>query len=59
MLQCNPAIGFGSNGEFRKVFEAESTKSDDGDGMQVIGWNRGGTKLMAELGRFARGRTRS
>jgi hypothetical protein len=45
----------GRTGEFRKVFEAEPTKSDDGNGMRLIGWNREGTRLMAELGRFAYG----
>ena len=42
--------------EFRKVFEAEPAKLDDGNDMRLIGWNREGTKLRAELGRFALGR---
>lgn len=49
----------GRTGEFHKVFEAQPTKTDDGtddgNGMRLIGWNRSGTKLMAELGRFAYG----
>ena len=42
-------------GEFRKVFEARPIKAHDGNGMRLIGWNRSGTKLMAELGRFTYG----
>jgi hypothetical protein len=46
-------------GEFHKVFEAQPTKTDDGtddgNGMRLIGWNRSGARLMAELGRFAYG----
>jgi hypothetical protein len=46
-------------GKFHKVFEAQPTKTDDGtddgNGMRLIGWNRSGTWLMAELGRFAYG----
>jgi hypothetical protein len=49
----------GRTGEFHKVFEAQPTQTDDGtddgNGMRLIGWNRSGTKLMAELGRFAYG----
>ena len=49
----------GRTGEFHKVFEAQPTKTDDGtddgNGMRLIGWNRSGTRLMAELGRFSYG----
>jgi hypothetical protein len=45
----------GPTGEFRKVFEAQPTKTYDGNGMRLIGWNQPGTKLMAELGRFPYG----
>jgi hypothetical protein len=42
-------------GEFRKVFEAQPTKRDDGNGMRLIGWDRQGIRLLAELGRFTYG----
>ncbi len=45
----------GPAGEFRKVFEAQPTKTDDGNGMRLIGWNRSGRKLLAELGRWPYG----
>jgi len=45
----------GQAGEFRRVFEAQPTKTDDGNGMRLIGWNRPGGKLLAELGRWPYG----
>ena len=45
----------GPTGEFRKVFEAQPTKTDDGNGMRLIGWDRRGDKLLAELGRWPYG----
>lgn len=45
----------GQAGEFRRVLEAQPTKTDDGNGMRLIGWNRRGGKLLAELGRWAYG----
>lgn len=45
----------GPAGEFKKVYEAQPMKTDDGNGMRLVGWNRSGTKLMAELGRFTYG----
>jgi hypothetical protein len=45
----------GPTGDFRRVFEAEPNQADDGNGMRLIGWNRAGTKLLAELGRWTYG----
>ncbi|HEY4931919.1 MAG TPA: hypothetical protein VII23_10135 [Terriglobales bacterium] len=45
----------GPTGEFRKVFQVEPNQGDDGNGMRLIGWNRVGTKLLAELGRWTYG----
>jgi len=42
----------GPTGGFRKIFEAKSNQTDDGNGMRLIGWSRDGTKLLAELGRW-------
>ena len=45
----------GPTGEFHQVFAATPTKSDDGNGMRLIGWNRTGNELLAELGRWPYG----
>lgn len=45
----------GPTGEFRKAFELEPNETDDGNGMRLIGWSRGGTKLLAELTRWTYG----
>jgi hypothetical protein len=45
----------GPTGEFHQVFEAKPTKGDDGNGMRLIGWDRSGKKLLAELGRWSYG----
>ena len=45
----------GKTKEFRKVFEAQPTKTDDGNGMRIVGWDRQGSQLLAELGRFTYG----
>ncbi len=45
----------GQAGEFRKVFEARPTETDAGNGMRLIGWDRRGGKLLAELARWPYG----
>jgi hypothetical protein len=45
----------GPTGAFRKVFDLEPNETDDGNGTRLIGWNRKGTKLLAELGRWTYG----
>jgi hypothetical protein len=45
----------GPTGGFQNVFEVEPTQTDDGNGMRLIGWNRKGTKLLAELERWTFG----
>ena len=45
----------GQAGEFRKVFEARPTETDAGNGIRLIGWNRRGGKLLAELARWPYG----
>jgi hypothetical protein len=37
------------------VFEQQPNETDDGNGMRLIGWNRKGTNLLAELGRWTYG----
>ncbi len=45
----------GPTGGFRKVFDLEPNETDDGNGMRLIGWNRKGTNLLAELTRWTYG----